>query len=558
MSAFSVLASLPEDHFQCSICLNVFSDPVTTPCGHNFCKACLIQHWDNSELCHCPVCNKRFQMKPEFSTNTVIAEISAQIKRRKVETLESADAPWKVKCDVCPELKFKALKSCLVCLTSYCEAHLEPHLRVPSLMRHKLIEPVENLEERICEKHEMILEFFCRDDQVCICLLCCGTDHKDHKTVPVKEEVPLQKENIESKKAAIQLMIGERMEKIDEFTCSSAMRQEKTDQEIEKSDALFNLLMNAVGNMQTKLKSNINEKLRKSQEKDEVMIQELHEEIAELQRKHSELEELSQNEDHLQLLQTLQALSSFSDTKRWSTIKVYSDLCVQTARRAMSHLVHIFKTELKTLTEIELTRMRQYKESFSFNPSTAGSNLVVTEYGSRLKYYKTASPSSSDDSERFSRPMAFGTKGFTSGRHYWEVQVGLRNNWDVGVAKETVDRSGRAAIQQKNGFFAIGKRGFDYEVHCEKYKVLHLCPRPRYVGVYLDYDEGRVSFFDVSEKLHITSFTGESFTEKLFPYFYLHSNAKKSEALLIRHIYEPKFPSVLFTPSNNPNNNQTV
>uniref|UniRef100_A0A3Q1GIR7 B30.2/SPRY domain-containing protein n=1 Tax=Acanthochromis polyacanthus TaxID=80966 RepID=A0A3Q1GIR7_9TELE len=186
-------------------------------------------------------------------------------------------------------------------------------------------------------------------------------------------------------------------------------------------------------------------------------------------------------------------------------------------------------------------------ESFSFNPSTAGSNLVVTELGSRLKYYKTASTSSSDDSERFSCPMAFGTKGFVSGRHYWEVQVGLRNNWDVGVAKETVDRSGRAAINQKNGFFAIGKRGFDYEVHCEKYKVLHLCPRPRYIGVYLDYDEGRVSFFDVGEKLHITSFTGESFTEKLFPYFYLHSKAKKSEPLLIRHIYELKLLSLTHT-----------
>lgn len=535
MSALSFLASLPEDHFLCSICLNVFSDPVTTPCGHNFCRTCLSQHWDSSELCHCPTCNKRFYVKPEFSTNTVIAEISVQIKKRKVETLENTDAPGQVKCDVCTDMKFKALKSCLVCLTSYCEAHLEPHQRVPSLMRHKLIEPVENLEERMCEKHERIMEVFCRDDQLCICLLCSETDHKDHKTVPVEEEAAQQRENIESQRANIKLMIEERMKKIKEFTESSEICSVKTDQVITDSNNLFNNLINQVQEMQAKLKSNIQTKLRKSQDKDKAMIQELHEEITELQRKHSELEELSQNEDHLWLLQTLKALSNIKTSKDWSNIKVYSDLCVQTVRRAMAHLVHTFKVELKSVTNTELTTMRQYKESVTFDPLTAGEGLVVTEFGKRLKYSSTAaSPSSSDDFWRFDCPMVLGMKGFTSGRHYWEVQVGLRNNWDVGVAKESVNRIGRVVLKKENGFFAIGKRGFDYHVHSTAYTVLPLCPRPRIIGVYLDYEEGRVSFYDVNEKLHIYSFTGEFYIEKLFPYFYLHSRAKKSEPLIIK------------------------
>ncbi len=193
MSSFSVLASLPEDHFQCSICLNIFTDPVTTPCGHNFCKTCVSEHWDKSDLCRCPLCNKRFFVRPEISTNEVIEEISVQIKKRKVVSPESAAAPWEVKCDVCTEVKLKALKSCLVCLTSYCGAHLEPHQRVPTLMRHKLTDPVDNLEERLCEKHERLLELFCRDDKICICLLCSETDHKHHETVPVEEEGAQQK-----------------------------------------------------------------------------------------------------------------------------------------------------------------------------------------------------------------------------------------------------------------------------------------------------------------------------------------------------------------------------
>ncbi|TMS02463.1 E3 ubiquitin-protein ligase TRIM39 [Larimichthys crocea] len=440
MSSSSVFALLPEDNFQCSICLNVFNDPVTTPCGHNFCKTCLSEHWDKSDLCHCPECNKRFHVRPEISTNMVIEEISVQLKKRRVETPELVDAPWQ--------------------------------------------------------------------------------------------------ENIESKKAKIDMMIEVRMEKMKEFRDSSEMSSEKAQQEIEDSEKLFTSLMNQVREAQTKLKCNIEEKLRKSRDKDEAVIGELQEEIAELQRKQSELEELSQSDDHLHLLQTLQALSTMSVTKNWSKIRVYSDLYVQTLRRAMTHLVHAFQAGLKTLTDAELTRMRRYKESVTFDPAAAGRDLVVTEHGTCLKYVKTESTTLSDYSKLANdRPMILGTKGFTSGRHYWEVKVGLRTDWDVGVAKGTVTRSRLITLNQENGFFAIGKRGSDYKVHCADYKVLHLCPRPNNVGVYLDYQEGRVSFFDVDRKLHIYSFTGESFTEKLFPYFYLYSWAKKSKPLHITFLY---------------------
>ncbi|CAJ1085923.1 E3 ubiquitin-protein ligase TRIM38-like [Xyrichtys novacula] len=533
MSAFSVLASLPGDHLQCSLCLNIFDDPVTTPCGHTFCKACLSDHWERSDFYHCPTCNERFHGRPKISTNEVIEEISAQIKRRKIETSESAEATWQVKCDVCTEMKLKAFKSCLGCWTSYCKACLEFHQRVPGLMSHKLIDPVENLKDRMCKKHEKVLELFCRDEEVCICLLCNETDHKDHKTVPVEEEGPQQKEKIETQKEEIKLMIEDRMVKIQEFTTASEVSREKANTEMVDSEALFTTLIDRVHEAKTNLRRNIQEKLRKSQEKDNAIIEELQEEIAQLQRKNSELEELSQSDDHLQLLQTLQNLRAMSVTKNWSQISVYSELCVQTVRRAMTHLVHSFQSELKTLTDTELTRMRQYKESVTFDLATAGSGLVVTEFGKRLKYFNNASHSSSDDSERSNCPMILGKNGFTSGRHYWEVRVGLRNNWDVGVATETANRTGKVALREENGFYSIGKRGFDYEVHCSRNSVLHLNPRPREVGVYVDYNEGRVSFFDVDRKLHLYSFSRITFTEKIFPYFYLFSRGKKSEPLVL-------------------------
>lgn len=189
MSSLNFLVQLPGNNFECSICRDVFTDPVTTPCGHNFCRSCLTNHWDKGELCHCPVCDKRFFVRPEISTNAAMEEISVQIKRRKISTSGSVGAPGGVVvCDVCVEKKLKAMKSCLVCLTSYCVVHLEPHQRVPSLMRHKLMDPVENLEKRVCEKHERLLELFCRDDRVCVCLLCSEGEHQYHDMVSVEQE----------------------------------------------------------------------------------------------------------------------------------------------------------------------------------------------------------------------------------------------------------------------------------------------------------------------------------------------------------------------------------
>uniref|UniRef100_A0A3B4XKW0 RING-type domain-containing protein n=1 Tax=Seriola lalandi dorsalis TaxID=1841481 RepID=A0A3B4XKW0_SERLL len=73
MSAASNLRS--EDQFLCSICLDVFTDPVTTSCGHNFCKNCITTHWDISDRCQCPMCNKVFKRRPKLHINTFISEV---------------------------------------------------------------------------------------------------------------------------------------------------------------------------------------------------------------------------------------------------------------------------------------------------------------------------------------------------------------------------------------------------------------------------------------------------------------------------------------------------
>ncbi|XP_023280033.1 nuclear factor 7, brain-like [Seriola lalandi dorsalis] len=132
MSAASCLLS--EDQFLCSICLDVFTDPVSTSCGHNFCKNCITTHWNVNVPYQCPMCNEVFNIRPQFRVNTLLSEMVAQFKHEAQQKTSSSSSeqqvskPGEVPCDVCTGTKLKALKSCLVCLTSYCETHLEPHL----------------------------------------------------------------------------------------------------------------------------------------------------------------------------------------------------------------------------------------------------------------------------------------------------------------------------------------------------------------------------------------------------------------------------------------------
>ncbi|XP_047431889.1 E3 ubiquitin/ISG15 ligase TRIM25-like [Mugil cephalus] len=157
---------LCEDQFLCPICLDVFTDPVTIPCGHNFCKNCITEHWGSNVHNQCPVCKKDFCSRPELHINTFISGMTDKFKQTLKEASRSEQQQQadqgEVLCDVCTETKLKALKSCLVCLTSYCETHLEPHHRITGLKRHKLIDPVENLEDRMYKKH-------CRLLKMCVC-----------------------------------------------------------------------------------------------------------------------------------------------------------------------------------------------------------------------------------------------------------------------------------------------------------------------------------------------------------------------------------------------------
>lgn len=175
---------LADVQFNCSVCEDVFSEPVSIPCGHSFCFSCITSHWNSNDDISCPRCLTVFHRRPELCANHFAKEMSEKIQARKQNSL----IVKAIHCDACVGKETKALKSCLMCLTSYCEGHLEPHFTVPTLKTHKLIEPIAMLENRMCKRHRRLLELYCRNDQKCVCVLCTESDHRCHNTVPVECE----------------------------------------------------------------------------------------------------------------------------------------------------------------------------------------------------------------------------------------------------------------------------------------------------------------------------------------------------------------------------------
>ncbi|XP_049337927.1 E3 ubiquitin-protein ligase TRIM39-like [Astyanax mexicanus] len=532
---------LSEDQLQCSICLDVFTDPVSTPCGHNFCMVCLRKYWNSSSHCQCPVCKREFPQRPELSINTFISGLAAQFK--KSVQVKSSRAPEKrsfkrklVQCDSCSEEKLEAVKSCLDCGLSYCNTHLSFHKTTPKLKKHKLTDPVENLEDYICQKHERPLELFCRDDQTCVCQFCTEGDHRTHSIVPIEEESGERKIQLEKTQAEVQQMIQERLKKIEEIKHSVELNKKIREKEEADSVEIFRALVRCIERSQAELLEVMEEKQKAAERQAEELIKELEQEITELKRRDTELEQISHTEDHLHLLQIYPSLCRPPHTKNWTDVSVNTPLSVESLRRALSQLQKRLTQEMEKIPEIKLKRIQQYAVDVTLDPDTAHPNLILPDDGKQVtcgvKRQKRL-----DNSQRFDYGVSvLGKEGFSSGRFYYEVQVSGKTKWDLGVTRESSNRRGAITASPKNGYWTVFLRNkTEFKAGESPPVILSMKQAPQKVGVFVDYEEGLVSFYDVEVRSHIYSFTGQSFTEKLYPFFSpsLNDGGRNSAPLII-------------------------
>uniref|UniRef100_A0A8C5CHG0 Uncharacterized protein n=1 Tax=Gadus morhua TaxID=8049 RepID=A0A8C5CHG0_GADMO len=445
--------SWPEENFSCSICLDVFSSPVSTPCGHNFCRTCITKFWDEQVRYKCPVCNELFNTRPDLRVNILISEMvdrfGTLVRVKEQPCVEPAEVP----CDVCTGTQLKAVKSCLMCLTSYCQTHLEPHQRVAGLKKHWLVKPMDRLDDRMCKKHDRLLELFCQTEQVCVCLLCTETDHKSHPVIPLQEEYDVKTAQLGKIEAEVKQLILARQKNIQEIKDTVKRSKADADREIADGVQVLTALMRRIEKCQDDLNQMVKEKLKSTEKQAEDLIKELEQEIEDLTNRSSEMEKL-----------------------------------------------------------LDVT----------LDPDTAHPWFILSVDGKRVHYggvqIKKRLP---DNPKRFTkRPCVLTRQSFSSGRFYFEVQVKDKIYWWLGVVRESVNRKVLNRWTPENGCWTL---------LCYK-DVLIFKDEPsvglprraglQKVGVFVDYDEGLVSFYDVEARVHLYSATGCTFSEPLYPILY--------------------------------------
>ncbi|CAL8405279.1 unnamed protein product [Arctogadus glacialis] len=248
-------------------------------------------------------------------------------------------------------------------------------------------------------------------------------------------------------------------------------------------------------------------------------VPELEQEIEDLTNRRSEVKQLSHTEDHLHFLQAFRSLKDPPPTRDWTTVEVRPPSYVGTLRRSLDQLEETLNMEMEKLPDAELKRVQQYEVDVTLDPDTASSQLILSEDGKQVHdggVVKTLP----DNPKRFTNYIhVLARQSFSSGRFYFEVQVKDKTAWYLGVVRESIDRIGRTEGTPETGYWTLllNKDGLFFRD--DPHVRLPLRAELQKVGVFVDYDEGLVSFYDVEARVHIYSATGCTFSEPLYPLF---------------------------------------
>ncbi|XP_062284252.1 E3 ubiquitin/ISG15 ligase TRIM25-like [Scomber scombrus] len=439
---------LYQDSISCSICLDLLKNPVTIPCGHSYCMSCINTHWDEedeNEIYSCPQCRQTFTPKPVLMKNTMLADLVEELKTTGLQA-SPADhcyaGPEDVACDVCTGRKLKAFKSCLVCLVSYCEKHLQPHYESAAFEKHKLVEPSKKLQKNICSHHDEVMKMFCRTDQKLICYLCPVDKHKGHDTVSAAAERTEKQRELEVSRLNFQQRIQDREKDVKLLQQEVEAVSLSADKTVEESEKIFTELIHLIQERSSDVKQQI-----RSQQETEVsrvkgLQEKLQQEITELKRKDAELKKLSHTEDHTQFLQNYPSVSKLSESKDTSSINIRPLRYFEDVTAAVSELRDKLQDILKeewtnnslTVTEVDVllpqpepktrAELLKFASEITLDQNTAHARLLLEEEYTMATLLREDLDYSSD-SDRFTGSFQVLSEESLTGRCYWEVEKGV-------------------------------------------------------------------------------------------------------------------------------------
>ncbi|XP_040028235.2 tripartite motif-containing protein 16-like [Gasterosteus aculeatus] len=533
---------LDQERVSCSVCLDLLKDPVTIPCGHSYCMSCINTHWDKEDeknLHSCPQCRQTFAPRPVLGKNTMLADLLEELKKSglKVAPADHCYAgPEDVACDFCTGRKLKAVKSCLVCLASYCEKHLQPHYESRTFEKHKLVDPSKELQENICSLHGEVMKIFCRTDQQSICYLCLMDKHKDHDTVSAAAERTERQRELEVSRLNIQQRIQDREKGVKLLQQEEEKINLSADKAVEDNEKIFSQLICLIEERNSDVKQQVRSQQRAEVSRVKDLQEKLQQEISELKRSDAELQELSHTEDLNQFLQNYPSVSPLSESTESSSIKIRPLSCFEDVTAAVSEVrdkledvlrekrsnVLLTGTDLDVLLSEPQPRTRaeflQYSSKITLDPNTANTRLLLSK-GNRRVTSTIQEQSYPNNPDRFTDHYQVLSRESLTGRCYWEVEKGMGG---VVIAVAYKDRE---TVNEKFGdcqkSWALGIFKDRYEFRNNKVQTPVTGPRSSRVGVYLDQRGGFLSFHSITETMTLLCRVQTAFTQPLYAGIYL-------------------------------------
>ncbi|XP_065118151.1 tripartite motif-containing protein 16-like [Paramisgurnus dabryanus] len=529
--------SMAQDQFICSICLDLLKDPVTIPCGHSYCMSCITNYWnqdDQKRNYSCPQCRQTFNTRPDLNKSTMLAEVVEMLKKTKLQAARpdhSYAEAGDVKCDVCTERKHKAVKSCLVCLNSYCQTHLEQHENLFKGKRHKVIDVTGRLQQMICPQHEKLLEIYCKTDQLCICYLCMVDEHNEHKTVSAAAERTEKQKELKETQRKYHQRIQESQKKLQELRDAVETHKRSAQTAVDDTETIFTQLIRSIERRRSEVTQLIRDQEKTAVSEAEGLLKRLEQEIDDLRRRDAELEQLSHTDDHIHFIRSFQSLSVPPGSTDSLSITVSSLISFDDVGKSVSHLREKLEDFCREETEKIFDQSKapepetreqflKYYHHFTADPNTAHKYLRLSE-GNKVitDTYTVQYP---DHSDRFDGYPQVLCSESLCGRCYWEIE--WRGRVFISVSYKSISRKGG-----KESLFGFNDQSWSLcccDSSCSFFHnnietKLPVVSRSSRIGVYVDHSSGSLSFYSVSDTMTLIHRVKTTFTKPLYPGFYV-------------------------------------